>query len=104
MKQLTNNLLKINFSGVELANVTKIEFAFSQSISGSPLKIAEYPGNDTILIADSVIGIEWTKKETKLFEANKDFFLDTRITMKDSIHQPDTQIIRLKMNPTLFEE
>ena len=104
MKQLTNNLLKMNFNGIDLNNVSKIEFAFSQDIGGTPLKIAQYPSDGTQLVGGNVIGIEWTKEETELFEAGKTFYADTRITLKDSEFQPETPIVKLKMNPTLFEE
>lgn len=104
MKQLTNNLLKMNFNGIDLTNVSKIEFAFSQEIGKAPLKVAEYPSENTVLIADNMIGIAWTQEETALFKGGKHFFADTRITLNDSKYQPETPILRLTMEPTLFEE
>lgn len=103
MKQLTNNLLRLNFRGVDLNDVSKIEFAFSQNIGDEPLKMAEYPGKGVQLVAENVIGVEWTKDETALFEAGKPFYADTRITLKDSGFQPYTPILKLTMNPTLFK-
>lgn len=103
MKQLTHNLLKMNFSGIDINDVSKIEFAFSQNIGEKPLKEAEYPNNKTTLIADNLIGVIWTAEETKLFEADKYFYCDTRITLKGSVYQPETPILKLKMQPTLFE-
>lgn len=103
MKQLTHNLLKINFQGIDSTTISKIEFAFSQNIGQAPLKTAEYPGDDVKHIADNLYGIIWTAADTKLFEADKSFYCDTRITFKDSTYQPETPILKLKMNPTLFE-
>lgn len=103
MKQLTHNLLKMNFSGIDLADVKKIEFAFSQKIGDAPLKTTEYPGSKAIHIADNLIGVVWTPEETSLFEAGKPFYADTRITLNDSKYQPETPILKLKMDPTLFE-
>lgn len=103
MKQLTHNLLKMNFSGINLDDVSQIEFAFAQNVGSTPLKTVIYPSETAVLITDSMIGIVWQKEETALFEPNKYFFADTRITLKDSKYQPETPIIRLKMNPTLFE-
>ena len=103
MKQLTKNLLKMNFTGIDLSTVSKIEFAFSQKIGEKPLKTPTYPSTNAKLIADNMIGIEWTAAETALFEAGKPFFVDTRITLKDSEYQPETPIVKLMMNPTLFE-
>ena len=104
MKQLTKNLLKMNFIGLDLSNVSKIEFAFSQNIGETPLKTATYPSENITLVVDSMIGVEWTPEETALFKAGKPFFADTRITLIDSDYQPETPILKLKMCPTLFEE
>lgn len=104
MKQLTKNLLKMNFSGIDLSTVSKIEFAFSQEIGEKPLKTAEYPNGGASLIVDNMIGVAWTAAETKLFKAGKPFYADTRITLKDSAYQPETPVLKLMMNPTLFEE
>ena len=103
MKQLTKNLLKLNFNGIDLNNVSKIEFAFSQNIGESPLKTAEYPNNNAELIVDNLIGVVFSQEDTLLFKADSYFYADTRITMKDSDYQIETPIVKLKMNPTLFE-
>ena len=103
MKQLTKNLLKMKFNGIDLADVSKIEFAFSQNINSTPLKVAEYPGDGVIDLDNNVLGVIWTPEETALFEGGKTFFADTRITMKDTEYQPETPILRLTMNPTLFD-
>lgn len=104
MKQLTHNLLKMNFHGIVFDDVEKIEFAFAQNIGDSPLKTAVFPSETAVIISDSMIGIVWTQEETALFEPNKQFYADTRITMKETEYQPETPIVRLKMNPTLFEQ
>lgn len=104
MKQLTKNLLKLNFTGIDWSEVSKIEFAFSQNIGEAPLKVAEYPNTDTELIADNLVGVAWTPEDTALFKAGKPFYADTRITMKNSTYQPETLIVKLMMNPTLFED
>lgn len=103
MKQLTHNLLKMNFRGIDLNTVSKIEFAFSQEVGQAPLKTATYPSATAKLVLDGMIGIVWTQEETALFKAGKPFYADTRITLKDSEYQPETPIVKLKMNPTLFE-
>jgi hypothetical protein len=103
MKQLTKSLLKMKFNGIDLADVAKIEFAFSQNIHGTPLKVAEFPGDDVVDADDNVLGVIWTPEDTMLFEAGKAFYADTRITMKDTTYQPKTPILKLKMHHTLFE-
>lgn len=103
MKQQTRNLLKVHFRGIDLNTVSKIEFAFSQDIGKKPLKTATYPGEGTILVTDGMIGVAFSPEETALFTAGRHFYADTRITLKDSTYQPETPIVKLKMNPTLFE-
>jgi hypothetical protein len=103
MKQLTNNLLKMNFIGIEWNNVSKIEIAFSQNIGDTPLKTATYPSTNAFEVGENLIGVEWTKEETAMFEAGKYFYADTRITLSGSSYQPETLMLKLKMNPTLFE-
>ena len=104
MKQLTKNLLKINFQGIDWSKVSKIEFAFSQNIGEKPLKTAKYPNSSTTMVSDNVVGVIWNSEETALFKAGKPFYCDTRITLSDSVYQPETPIVKLVMNPTLFEE
>lgn len=103
LKQLTNNLLKLNFSGVDFDLVEKIEFAFSQRIGATPLKTAEYPSQRAFKVSANLVGVEWTKEETAMFEAGKPFYADTRITLNSSDYQPETHIVKLMMYPTLFE-
>ena len=103
MKQLTKNLLKIVFQGIDWSKVSKIEFAFSQNICDKPLKTATYPSNNTIEVAENVVGVIWTSEETALFEAGMPFYADTRITLSETDYQPETHIVKLMMNPTLFE-
>lgn len=103
MKQLINNLVQFNFQGIEWDTIEKIEFAFSQTIDGCVVKTSTYPG-DAKKIAENVIGVPWTAEETTCLKENACFYADTRITLKDSDYQPETSIVKLRMNPTLFEE
>lgn len=103
MKQLTKSLLKMSFSGIDLNNVSQIEFAFSQDIDSSPLKTAIFPSENVVVVSDDTLGVVWTPEETQEFVAGKPFFADTRVTMADSEYQPETPIIKLIMNPTLFK-
>lgn len=93
----------MNFDGIDLADVSKIEFAFSQNKGSTPLKVTEYPGSGTVKVGDGMVGVIWTPEETMLFEADKSFYADTRITMSDTEYQPQTPIVRIVMNATLFE-
>lgn len=104
MKQLTNNMLKMVFAGIDLALVSKVEFAFSQEIGSPPMKTDTYPGETTSLLEDNAIGVAWTPEETSRFVAGRHFYADARITLRSSPYQPETLIVKLMMNPTLFRE
>ena len=93
----------MNLNGIDIADIARIEFAFSQNIHSTPLKLAEFPGDGAIDLGDNTIGVAWTPEETLLFEPGKPFFADTRITLHDTEYQPDTPIVKLQMDPTLFE-
>lgn len=103
MKQLTKNLLAMCLHGVDIADVEKVEFAFSQHMHSSPLKLAEFPGENTFDLGNNTIGVVWTQEDTLLFKAGRDFYADTRITLVGSEYQPQTPIVKLHMEPTLFE-
>ena len=104
MKQRTQNLLEFHFKGLNMDRVEKIEFAFSQRVGESPLKVETYPGENTILTSSNSVGVFWLAGETELFEAGSSFFADTRITLNDTIFQPETNVVKLTMKPTLFEK
>lgn len=94
----------MSLNGIDVADIAKIEFAFSQNMHSTPLKVATYPGEGTVDLGNNMIGVEWTPEDTLRFEGGKAFFADTRITMHDTIYQPQTPIVRLYMEPTLFDE
>lgn len=89
--------------GIDIDNVEKVEFAFSQNLRSTPLKLAEFPGDDTVDLGNNTIGVIWTPQDTMLFESGESFYADTRITMNNSEYQPYTPIVKLKMEHTLFE-
>lgn len=103
MKQLTKNLIKFNFKGITISEVSKIEFAFSQNMGETPLKVETYPGGNVVAITDTSFGVPWSATETELFKAGEPFYADTRITIKENGYQPETDVIKLIMKPTLFE-
>lgn len=52
----------------------------------------------------SRILVHGTEAETWLVPGDGTFYLDTRITLRDSTDQPQAEILALKMSPTLFQE
>lgn len=111
MKQGLNFLLPVKF-GVDLSTVSSIEFQFKQTKEyvSEPLKESIYSsdgdGDATIgQLEDGteVILVPWTQDDTYKFKPGKEFFMDTRITLQDSDYNPSTPIVRLIMEPTLFQ-
>lgn len=104
MKQGLRLTMAVEFD-LDLDAVKKIEFVFKQKgNSDTALKTATYPGDATRKGTENIILIPWTQAETYLFQAGKSFYLDTRISMRDTNDQPETNIVELVMNPTLFSE
>lgn len=103
MKQGTRFILLVEFD-IDLDTVGKIEFVFKQEkrINSAAVKINTYP-NDCERKENTVL-IPWTQEETYKFEPNRMLYMDTRITLKNSSDQPQTEIIPIKMSPTLFQE
>lgn len=101
MKQGTTFYMPIDF-GIDLELVKKVEFMFSQDDVG--LKM-EYPSEraDTIDGSNYIL-LLWKPEDTYLFDANRRIKMDTRITLKDSIVNPETTVQKIILSETLFRE
>lgn len=103
MKQGTTFSMAVVFDGVDVSNVQTIEFLFkdNRSKSAAAKKTAVYPGDVTLDETRQAFLVPWTAEETYQFTGQ--FYMDTRITYKDTPDNPETPIISLVMNPTLFD-
>lgn len=108
MKQGLKLLLPVYFAGVDLDDVDRIEFRFSQTRSrgGTITKDALYSSDGTgdCSRMNDKIYVPWTVEETYEFAPDASLYMDTRITLRESEYQPPTNIVQLTMNLTLFEE
>lgn len=103
MKQGTTFSMAVVFDGVDISNVQSIEFMF-KSIRDRMAKVkktAVYPGDVVLDETRQAFLVPWTTEETYQFTGQ--FYMDTRITYKDTTDNPETPIISLVMNPTLFD-
>ena len=91
---------------IDFSTVEKIEFVFKRQRNrmDDAIKTAVYPGEVTRKEGENVVLIPWNREETYDFPTGTQFFMDTRITLKDSDESPETNIVTLKMNPTLFNK
>lgn len=105
MKQGLRFHMPIEFD-IDLDGVEKIEFIFKKEKDqkANAIKTAVYPDNATRKGTENIILIPWSQEETYRFSSGKSFYLDTRITLNDTDNQPETNIVGMIMNPTLFGE
>ena len=90
---------------VVLANVSTIEFLFKQYNRETADIVVEktYPADVSYDVESSKFIISFTLEESYKFEANKSFFMDTRINYTSG-QIPKTNIVEITMNNTLFAE
>ena len=111
MKQGINIHMPVRFTDIDLEDVQQIEFVFKKinSASAEAIKTARWKSDgtgdaETKPNTTNVVLVPWTRSETYLFPENKFFYMDTRITMIGSTDNPPTNIVAMRMHPTLFEE
>lgn len=108
MKQGTNLKLGVDICYEHLDEIERIEFVFKQRLSTSAeaIKTSVYSkdGEGDVFLDGRTFYIPWTKEETYKFLPNERFYMDTLITIGDSTDNPQTDIVCLVMNLTLFEE
>lgn len=117
MKQGTNFILPVSIE-YDLSLAKSIEFVFKQPKKGanaefSPKSIINgiqksftYPSDEATLSTteENVINLHRDIKDTYRFDPEEYIYMDTRITLKDSPQNPETEIVKIKMLPTLFKE
>lgn len=108
MKHGLRLLLPVYFDGFNLDNAAEIEFVFTQhrDQKSAILKSALYKSDGTGDASrnENAICVPWTVEETALFRADDFFYMDTRITPTNGIYQPPTNIVKLRMDMTLFKQ
>lgn len=117
MKQGTSFILPVWFD-YDLSQVKSIDFIFKQPVSKNKTEFSSrkimdgvkkafsYPSDVATLstIDKDTINLYWTQKDTYKFNPEEPVYLDTRINLKNSIENPETEIIEIEMLPTLFKE
>lgn len=99
MKQGTNFMLDVNID-YNLDEVKHIDFVFQQD---KVRKIWQYPS--AVATRDpqtDTIHLLWTYDDTFAFNAGKVLEMDTLIQLRNSKQNPQTEIVRFVMSPTLF--
>lgn len=97
MKQGTKFTLPVQF-GIPIDTIESCEFLFTQ---GETELLFMHPSDRSVLLEDA-IGLIWTPSETFMFNTDKAIKMDTRLRLKGSDMNPQTNIVTLTMSPTLF--
>lgn len=103
MKKLTTPTLPVNIGLDDFTLASRIDFVFKQYDSDSAPALVEKSWPEDCGLVDGIIYVPFTQVETALFEADKPFYMDTRIVLVNgSIPQTNKNV--LYMNGTLFSE
>lgn len=99
MKQGIRSLLDVEV-GIDVSLCERIEFV---CVQGEARKLFEWPSDKATQTGERTIALDWTAEDKAAF-APGIVKMDTRITLKDSEHQPETEIVSFMMSDTLFRE
>ena len=101
-------MLPVEIDDPDVDHIDSIEFIFKQEQGGETLKTAYWSRDGESRDAEkkdaeNVIMVLFSREDSYKFVQDDMFQLDTRIHYENTITNPYTNIIRLRMNATLFE-
>ena len=101
-------MLPVEIDDPDFDHISGIEFIFKQEQGGETLKTAYWSRDGESRDAEkkdaeNVIMVLFSREDSYKFAQDDMFQLDTRIHYENTITNPYTNIIRLRMNATLFE-
>ena len=102
-KQGTNFIMPVRFN-IALSDVESIDFIMRQD---DAVWEFSYPSEVAALRADSeenIVDVIWTEEKTWLFDRYQRIYMDTKIHLKDSWQNPQTNIVEFRLSKTLFEQ
>ena len=102
MKQGLNHIMPVLFSSLNMADVEWIDFLFKQDETEL---LFHYPSETAVLgEEDDRAYLHWTAEQTYLFDPRKRMAMDTKVKLLNTEINPETEIVKFVMNPTLFEQ
>lgn len=106
MKRRTTPIIPVRFSRIANEDIEKIDFLFRQEKdeTSEPYVLKTYPTDVEYDLRTDRYMVPMSVEETALFLEDHEFFMDTRITLKGTGGIPSTNIIKLFMNGTLFDD
>ena len=106
MKREINTYMEITFENVDFSTLDRIEVIFRQYRDQGAVKRGVWRADgtgDCLIGGDNSILVPWTRAETRLFSAERSFWLDTRPTTAAG-SDLETEPVELWMRPSIFEE
>lgn len=103
--------MPVRVSGIDHANITKIEFLFKRSITSNAVTaksaVWKNDGTGTAVTGQDAQGnpiilIPWTRDETFTFPAGQTFYMHARVHLAGTNDEPFVPIVPLTMGPSLF--
>lgn len=110
IKAGTNFILPVEIHDPNFANISAIEFLFTQDMKGNALKTAYWSrdgqSRDAAKSNDkaNTVLVSFAREDTYKFKENATFYMDTRIHYTDSNTNPYTKIVSMQMSETLFAD
>ena len=106
MKRRTTPVIPVRFNRLAVDDIETIDFLFRQERdeTSEPYVTKTYPTDVTYDAERNRYMVPLSEDETALFLEDHEFFMDTKITLKGNGMVPETNIIRLIMNGTLFDD
>ena len=111
LKQGINVVLPVKFLGIDMTLVEEIDFIFKQDkcdlmpVYKTSVFKSDGTGDATLREGSTnIIDVPWTSDETYLFGPDSLVYMDTKIFVKNSEHNPITPIRSFTMCDTLFEQ
>lgn len=101
VKQGTNYLMGVRFKGLNLDDVSSIDFILTQN---DVVWEFAYPSNTASRRdgSEDIVDIVWTEADTWKFKRSCDIAMDTRIYLANSWQNPQTPIKTFRIGRTLF--
>jgi len=109
MKGGLNQSIGVTFDSIDASDIRKVKFIFRQvkNMNGAIKKEEEYDASDessSVELIDGMFIVPFSLEDSYLFRQNTPFYMDTKIFLNDTDNNPETEIVELYMNQTLFRK
>ena len=109
MKSGLTQHIGVTFDSINVSDINKVKFMFRQikNMNGLVKKEEVYDPSDessSVELIDEMFIVPFSLDDSYLFRQNAPFYMDTKIFLNDTEDNPETEIVELYMNQTLFRK